>query len=151
VLEFNCRLGDPETQPMLARLRSDLTQLCEAALTHELDTIPAQWDERAALGVVLAAAGYPDSVRQGDAIEGLDAAECLPGKLFHAGTRREHGRVLTSGGRVLCAVGLGASVSDAQTQAYALIEPIQFRGMQLRRDIGYRAIARERGAGRSRG
>jgi phosphoribosylamine---glycine ligase len=151
VLEFNCRLGDPETQPMLARLRSDLTQLCEAALTHELNTIPAQWDERAALGVVLAAAGYPESVRQGDAIEGLDAAECLPGKLFHAGTRREHGRVLTSGGRVLCAVGLGASVSDAQAQAYALIEPIQFRGMQLRRDIGYRAIARERDAGRSRG
>ena len=151
VLEFNCRLGDPETQPMLSRLRSDLTQLCDAALTRELDSIAAQWDERAALGVVLAAAGYPENVRQGDTIEGLDAAERLPGKVFHAGTRREHNRVLTSGGRVLCAVGLGASVSEAQGQAYALLEPIRFRGMQLRRDIGYLAIAREHGAGRSSG
>jgi len=151
VLEFNCRLGDPETQPILARLSSDLTQLCEAALTRELDTVEAQWDERAALGVVLAAAGYPENVREGDVIEGLDAAAHLPGKIFHAGTRREQQRLLTSGGRVLCAVGLGVSVSEAQAQAYALIEPIRFRGMQLRRDIGYRAIARERGAGPSRG
>jgi phosphoribosylamine---glycine ligase len=151
VLEFNCRLGDPETQPILARLRSDLTQLCESALARRLDTIAPQWDERAALGVVLAASGYPESVRLGDAIEGLEAAERLPGKLFHAGTRREQNRVLTSGGRVLCAVGLGASVSEAQSEAYALIEPIHFRGMQWRRDIGYRAIARERGVGRGRG
>jgi phosphoribosylamine--glycine ligase len=144
VLEFNCRLGDPETQPILARLRSDLTELCQAALARGLDSLVPQWDPRAALGVVLAAAGYPESVCLGDVIEGLAAADRRPGKLFHAGTRCEQGRVVTSGGRVLCAVGLGDSVSAAQTQAYELIEPIHFRGMQLRRDIGYRAIRRER-------
>ena len=144
VLEFNCRLGDPETQPLLARLRSDLTLLCEAALEHRLDVIEAQWDERAALGVVLAAAGYPESVRQGDAIDGLATAARLPGKVFHAGTRSAQGQVLTNGGRVLCAVGLGASVGEAQRQAYALLEPIYYSGMQFRHDIGYRAIARER-------
>ena len=147
VLEFNCRLGDPETQPILARLRSDLTELCQAALARRLDAIAPQWDPRAALGVVLAAAGYPDSVCLGDVIEGLAAAARRPGKLFHAGTRCEQDRVVTSGGRVLCAVGLGESVGAAQTQAYELIEPVHFRGMQLRRDIGYRAIARERAAG----
>jgi phosphoribosylamine---glycine ligase len=151
VLEFNCRLGDPETQPMLARLRSDLTQLCEAALARRLDTMTAQWDERAALGVVVAASGYPEQVRLGDTIEGLQAAERLPGKLFHAGTFREHDLVLTSGGRVLCAVGLGDSVSEAQREAYALLAPVHFAGMQLRRDIGYRAIARERITGSPRG
>jgi phosphoribosylamine---glycine ligase len=119
-------------------------------LLRKLDTITTQWDDKAALGVVLAAAGYPENVRQGDSIEGLAAAAGLPGKVFHAGTRREHDRVLTSGGRVLCAVGLGQSVSEAQQQAYALLEPIHFRGMQLRRDIGFRAIARERDAGRPR-
>jgi phosphoribosylamine--glycine ligase len=143
VLEFNCRLGDPETQPLLARLRSDLTLLCEAALERRLDAIEAQWDERAALGVVLAAAGYPESVRLGDAIEGLATAARLPGKVFHAGTRSAQGQVLTNGGRVLCAVGLGASVGEAQRQAYALLEPIGYSGMQFRHDIGYRAIARE--------
>ena len=146
VLEFNCRLGDPEAQPLLTRLRSDLTLLCEAALERRLDAIEAQWDERAALGVVLAAAGYPESVRLGDAIEGLATAARLPGKVFHAGTRTEQGRVLTHGGRVLCAVGLGASVRQAQHQAYALLEPIHYSGMQFRHDIGYRAIARERAA-----
>lgn len=145
VLEFNCRFGDPETQPILARLRSDLTQMCEAALAGELDTVSAQWDDRAALGVVLAAAGYPEEPRLDDVITGLEAAAHLPGKVFHAGTRREHERVLTSGGRVLCAVGLGERVIDAQRQAYALIEPLHYRGMQWRHDIGYRAIARERG------
>jgi phosphoribosylamine--glycine ligase len=145
VLEFNCRFGDPETQPILARLHSDLTQMCEAALAGELDTVSAQWDERAALGVVLAAAGYPEEPRLDDVITGLEAAAHLPGKVFHAGTRREHERVLTSGGRVLCAVGLGERVIDAQRQAYALIEPIHYHGMQWRHDIGYRAIARERG------
>jgi phosphoribosylamine---glycine ligase len=147
VLEFNCRFGDPETQPILARLRSDLTVLCEAALERRLDQVEAQWDERAALGVVLAAAGYPENVRLGDPIEGLAAAARLPGKVFHAATRVEQGRVLTHGGRVLCAVGLGASVSDAQRQAYALIEPIRYSGMQFRHDIGYRAIERERARG----
>jgi phosphoribosylamine--glycine ligase len=143
VLEFNCRFGDPETQPILARLQSDLTALCEAALAGALDTLAARWDPRAALGVVLAAAGYPDEVRQGDPIEGLDLAARLPGKVFHSGTRREAGRILTHGGRVLCAVGLGNNVREAQAQAYALIEPIHFQGMQFRHDIGYRAIARE--------
>jgi phosphoribosylamine---glycine ligase len=147
VIEFNCRLGDPETQPMLMRLRSDLTLLCEAALARKLDSMTPEWDPRAALGVVLAASGYPESVRLGDAIEGLKAAGQLPGKVFHAGTRCEQDRIVTSGGRVLCAVGLGDTVREAQRQAYALIEPIEFRGMQWRRDIGYRAIERERGPG----
>ncbi len=143
VLEFNCRLGDPETQPLLMRLKSDLTLLCEAALAGRLEGIEAQWDPRAALGVVLAAQGYPDSVRKGDAIEGLERAAQLPGKVFHAGTRLEGGRVVTSGGRVLCAVGLGADVARAREEAYALTGCIRFRGMQYRSDIGFRALARE--------
>jgi phosphoribosylamine--glycine ligase len=143
VLEFNCRLGDPETQPVLMRLTSDLTRLCEAALAGRLDREQVQWDPRPALGVVLAAAGYPDSVRTGDVIEGLDAAARLPGKIFHAGTRLEGERVLTSGGRVLCAVGLGADVAAAQREAYALARAVRFAGMQFRHDIGYRAIERE--------
>jgi phosphoribosylamine---glycine ligase len=147
VVEFNCRLGDPETQPMLARLQSDLTTLCEAALDRSLHRIEAQWDPRAALGVVLAAHGYPEAVRSGDAISGLERAAALPGKVFHAGTQRAAGRVVTSGGRVLCAVGLGERVGDAQRQAYALVDCIHYDGMQFRRDIGYQAIARER-AGR---
>ena len=146
VLEFNCRLGDPETQPVLMRLKSDLTELCEAALAGELARSRAEWDPRAALGVVLAAAGYPESVRTGDPIEGLERAAALPGKIFHASTRLEGTRVLTSGGRVLCATGLGASVAEAQAQAYALADAVRFPGMQYRRDIGYRAIERERGA-----
>ncbi|HEX4051677.1 MAG TPA: phosphoribosylamine--glycine ligase [Steroidobacteraceae bacterium] len=142
VLEFNCRLGDPETQPLLARLRSDLIDLCEAALDARLHEIQADWDARSALGVVLAAAGYPEAVRTGDLIAGLEQAATLPGKVFHAGTlMSEHG-VLTHGGRVLCAVGLGASIHEAQQQAYALADCIRFPGMQLRRDIGYRALAR---------
>ncbi len=145
VLEFNCRFGDPETQPIMMRLQSDLTLLCEAALDGRLDTVCAQWDPRAALGVVMAAAGYPDDVRKGDAIEGLDRAAALPGKVFHAGTRVQSGRVVTSGGRVLCAVGLGSTVSAAQAEAYALVEAISWSGVQYRRDVGYRAIAREHG------
>jgi phosphoribosylamine--glycine ligase len=144
VLEFNCRLGDPETQPILMRLKSDLTELCEAALAGRLDTVTADWDPRAALGVVMAAAGYPDDVRKGDVIEGLDRAAALPGKVFHAGTREDSERVLTSGGRVLCAVGLGSSVRAAQSEAYGLVNSISWAGVQFRRDIGYRAIARER-------
>ena len=146
VLEYNCRFGDPETQPVLSRLRTDLTVLCEAALAGRLDTVNAEWDARAALGVVLAAGGYPDSVRKGDRIEGLERAAALAagrGKVFHAGTRLEDGEVLTDGGRVLCAVGLGESVSAARETAYALAEAIRWPGMQFRRDIGYRAIARE--------
>ncbi|HUL45911.1 MAG TPA: phosphoribosylamine--glycine ligase [Steroidobacteraceae bacterium] len=145
VLEFNCRLGDPETQPIMMRLKSDLTALCEAALDGGLDGVRAEWDSRAALGVVMAAAGYPESVRKGDAIEGLERAAQLPGKIFHAGTRRAGGRVLTNGGRVLCAVGLGASVAAAQRQAYALADTVRWAGVHYRRDIGYRAVQREGG------
>ena len=146
VLEFNCRLGDPETQPVLSRLRSDLTVLCEAALAGRLDSVHAEWDPRAALGVVLAAGGYPDTVRKGDRIEGLERAEALAagrGKVFHAGTRLEGGQVLTDGGRVLCAVGLGETVSTARTSAYQLAEAIHWPQMRYRHDIGHRAIARE--------
>lgn len=148
VLEFNCRCGDPETQPIMARLRSDLTELCDAALDGRLSGIEAQWDPRAALGVVLASAGYPDTVRKGDAIEGLDRAALLEGKIFHAGTTLADDRVVVSGGRVLCAVGLGASVAAAQAQAYALVNAVSYAGAQFRHDIGHRAIARERDPGR---
>jgi phosphoribosylamine--glycine ligase len=148
VLEFNCRFGDPETQPIMMRLRSDLTALCEAALEGRLDRVSAEWDPRAALGVVMAAAGYPDEVRKGDVIEGLDRAATLPGKVFHAGTRVQSARVLTNGGRVLCAVGLGSTVSAAQAEAYGLVNSITWPGAQFRHDVGYRAVAREQ-AGQS--
>jgi phosphoribosylamine--glycine ligase len=144
VIEFNCRFGDPEAQPVISRLESDLTVLCEAAVDGRLHTTSVEWDSRAALGVVLAAAGYPDTVRKGDVIEGLERAAQLPGKVFHAGTRLEAGKVVTNGGRVLCAVGLGETVLQAQRAAYALAEPIHWTGEQYRRDIGYRAVARER-------
>src|SRR5213080_3705062 len=144
VLEFNCRLGDPETQPILLRLESDLTTLCEAALGGRLDALSVQWDPRAALGVVMAAAGYPERVRKGDVIEGLEHAAQLPGKIFHAGTRLESGRVLTNGGRVLTATALGASVGEAQRAAYALADTVRWSGLQYRRDIGHRAVERER-------
>jgi phosphoribosylamine--glycine ligase len=146
VLEFNCRLGDPETQPILMRLTSDLTQLCEVALAGKLQQANAVWDPRPALGVVMAAAGYPDSARTGDVIKGLEKAARLPGKIFHASTRLEADEVVTSGGRVLCAVGLGASVAAAQEQAYALVEVVHWPGVQYRRDIGYRAVQRESAA-----
>ncbi len=150
VLEFNCRFGDPETQPIMMRLQSDITELCEAALEGRLNTVKAKWDERAALGVVLAAGGYPDSVRKGDIIQGLDDAAKLPGKVFHAGTALdEAGNVVTNGGRVLCAVGLGANVREAQREAYALADAIHWNGLQFRRDIGYRAVERERAAARA--
>jgi len=143
VLEFNCRFGDPETQPILMRLHSDLIGLCEAALDGHLDRVQADWDPRAAVGVVLAAGGYPDTVRKGDPIDGLTRAARLPGKVFHAGTARDGNAIVTSGGRVLCAVALGATVAAAQQDAYALVDSIRFTGMQYRRDIGHRAIARE--------
>jgi phosphoribosylamine--glycine ligase len=149
VLEFNCRFGDPETQPILMRLQSDLIDLCEAALAGPgaLDRVEARWDPRAALGVVMAAGGYPDAYRKGDPIAGLDAAARLPGKVFHAGTGAEAAQIVTTGGRVLCAVGLGDSVAAAQTQAYALVHAIHWNLVQYRRDIGYRAIERESLAG----
>ena len=140
VLEFNCRFGDPETQPVLSRLRSDLVTLCEAALAGRLDTVDAEWDPRAALGIVLAARGYPEEPRTGDAIAGLEDAARLPGKVFHAATKSVGGRVVTAGGRVLCAVGLGEGVAAAQEAAYALVGRIRWDGMQFRRDIGWRAL-----------
>jgi phosphoribosylamine--glycine ligase len=147
VLEFNCRFGDPETQPIMTRLVSDLTELCDAALDGRLNEVEAAWDARAAVGVVIAAGGYPDTVRKGDVIRGLDDAARLPGKIFHAGTTLTDGNAVTSGGRVLCAVGLGTSVSEAQRAAYALCDVVKFEGMQFRRDIGYRAVAREKAMG----
>jgi phosphoribosylamine--glycine ligase len=143
VLEFNCRLGDPETQSILVRLNSDLIELCEAAIDGTLDRIDARWDPRAALGVVMAAGGYPESYRSGDAISGLDAAAKLPGKVFHAGTANRGGEVVTAGGRVLCAVGVGDTVEQARLDAYALVRAIDWNLVQYRRDIGYRALARE--------
>jgi phosphoribosylamine--glycine ligase len=143
VLEFNCRLGDPETQPILMRLQSDLIDLCEAALDGTLERLDVRWDSRAALGVVMAAGGYPDAYRKGDPISGLDAAAALPGKVFHAGTRAEGTKIVTAGGRVLCAVGLGDSVGAAQHKAYNLVHAIHWNLVQYRLDIGYRAIERE--------
>ncbi len=148
VLEFNCRFGDPETQPILCRLRSDLTALCEAALDGRLDQVEMDWDPRAALGVVMAAGGYPETVRKGDAIQGLERAAALPGKVFHAATiDGAGGAVLTQGGRVLCAVGLGETVRAAQREAYALVDAIHWPDVTFRRDIGHRAVARELAGG----
>jgi phosphoribosylamine--glycine ligase len=144
VLEFNCRMGDPETQPILFRLESDLVDLIDAALDGTLADQKAEWDDRPALGVVLAAGGYPDSYAKGAVMHGLDAdASSDDLKIFHAGTKAEGDNVLTSGGRVLCCVALGDTVADAQAKAYGLVDQISWDGMYCRRDIGYRAIARE--------
>ncbi|HYQ91604.1 MAG TPA: phosphoribosylamine--glycine ligase [Candidatus Competibacteraceae bacterium] len=143
VLEYNCRCGDPETQPIMLRLRSDLVELCEAALDGHLDRVTADWDPRAALGVVLVAGGYPGDYRKGDAIAGLPTYEEEGVKLFHAGTATKDGRVITNGGRVLCATALGATVQEAQRRAYELVRRIDWDGVYYRNDIGYRAIRRE--------
>ncbi|GBE46961.1 phosphoribosylamine--glycine ligase [bacterium BMS3Bbin12] len=142
VLEYNVRLGDPETQPILLRLRSDLVDLLEAALDGRLDHAHAEWDPRTALGVVLAAGGYPGAYRKGDAIEGLSQADAPDTKVFHAGTALRDGRVVTNGGRVLCACALGATVAEAREHAYALAARIHWDGVYYRRDIGHRALAR---------
>jgi len=138
-LEFNCRLGDPETQPIILRLKSDLLDLLERAVNGRLNEIEAEWDRRAALGVVLAAHGYPDEPRKGDRIEGLPKAaeDC---RVFHAGTKLEGKTPVTNGGRVLCVTALGHSVRSAATRAYEAIESIRFDGMQYRKDIGHRAL-----------
>ena len=148
VIEFNVRFGDPETQPIMMRLRSDLLDLIEAALDAQLDSVHADWDPRASLGVVIAAEGYPGSVRNGDAIDLPHDGDTEASKLFHAGTRLDggdvnQGRVVTAGGRVFCACGLGDSVAEAEKKAYELAGCVRFDGAFLRRDIGYRAIARE--------
>ena len=143
VLEYNVRFGDPETQPIMMRLNSDLVDLCLQALEHKLDNTSANWDVRTSLGVVLAAGGYPDSYKKGDAISGLDGTETESTKVFHAGTAEKNGAVVTSGGRVLCVCALGNSVTEAQQKAYELVRKISWNDVYYRTDIGYRAIARE--------
>jgi phosphoribosylamine--glycine ligase len=144
VLEYNCRFGDPETQPILFRMKSDLVELCLAALDGELDAVDCDWDPRPALGVVLAAGGYPGAYRKGDAIRGLDAdAGRADVKIFHAGTRRADDAVLTSGGRVLCVVAIDDTVAGAQRKAYGVVDRVRWDGVQYRRDIGWRAVQRE--------
>ncbi|MDF3193832.1 phosphoribosylamine--glycine ligase [Pseudomonas sp. 1928-m] len=145
VIEFNCRFGDPETQPIMCRLESSLVLLVEAALAKALDKVEATWDPRPTVGVVIAAGGYPADYAKGDVIEGLDAAAQLEGKVFHAGTALKDGQIVTAGGRVLCATAIGRTVEEAQQQAYRLAEKIRWNGSFYRNDIGYRAIARERG------
>ena len=141
VVEFNCRLGDPETQPIMMRLKSDLLDLVDHAIDGRLQDVEAEWDRRAALGVVLAAAGYPDTPRKGDEIVGLPRSE-HDLHVFHAGTAQKDGRVVTSGGRVLCVTALGDKVQMAAERAYEAAEKIHFEGMQYRRDIGHRAFGR---------
>lgn len=143
VIEYNCRFGDPETQPIMLRMQSDMVAHCLAALKGELDQEKAEWDPRPSLGVVLAAGGYPGDYAKGLGIQGLDAAAQLDGKVFHAGTAKQDDQVVTAGGRVLCATALGDSVADAQQKAYQLVDAISWDGVFCRRDIGYRAIARE--------
>lgn len=144
VIEYNCRFGDPETQPIMMRLKSDLIELCDAALNKTLDQHQAEWDDRPSLGVVLAAGGYPAGYEKGKAIDGLEHGEEASAKIFHAGTASKDGLVVTNGGRVLCATALGNSVSEAQENAYTLADKVSWDGMTMRRDIGYRAVARER-------
>lgn len=143
VLEYNCRFGDPETQPIMMRLKSDLTELCNAAIDGNLDQITADWDERISLGVVLAAGGYPAAYNKGDTITGLPETDSDNEKIFHAGTVIKDGKVVTAGGRVLCAVALGNTFKEAQQNAYRLVKKINWKDVYYRTDIGYRAIARE--------
>ncbi|MDF9433287.1 phosphoribosylamine--glycine ligase [Chromohalobacter israelensis] len=147
VIEYNCRFGDPETQPILLRLKSDLVGLCLAATSGQLASQQCDWDTRAAVGVVMAAGGYPGDYRKGDVIEGLDGAEAVGCKVFHAGTAlRDDGRVVTSGGRVLCVTALGARVTVAREHAYEGVAAIHWQDALYRRDIAHRAVARERDA-----
>ncbi len=141
VLEFNCRMGDPETQPIMLRLKSDLVDLVDAAINGHLDKAEAQWDRRVALGVVLAAHNYPETPRKGDVIHGLGKTGA-DAHVFHAGTTEKDGHIATAGGRVLCVTALGDNVRAAQKSAYDIVDDIRFDGMQFRRDIGYRALKR---------
>ena len=140
VLEYNCRFGDPETQPIMMRLKSDLVELCLAALDKNLSNLSTEWDERPALGVVLASGGYPDSYNKGDVISGLPVNEQVDAKVFHAGTAESSGNVITSGGRVLCACALGNDIADAQQKAYQLTRQIHWDNVFYRTDIGFKAI-----------
>ena len=143
VVEFNCRMGDPETQPIMMRLKTDLADLIEAAIAGRLDQTEAEWDRRFALGVVLAAAGYPENPRKGDPITGLPTVEQDDVHVFHAGTAAEDGQIVTAGGRVLCVTALGDNARTAQKRAYEVADAIVFDGRQYRRDIGHRAIGRK--------
>ena len=140
VLEYNCRFGDPETQPIMMRMKSDLVELCEAALAGELDKTSSEWDERAALGVVLAAGGYPDAYQKGAVISGLSTQEREDSKVFHAGTQQVGGDIVTAGGRVLCACALGHDIQEAQIKAYELANGIHWDKIYYRTDIGFKAI-----------
>ena len=142
VIEYNCRFGDPETQPIMMRLQSDLVTLCDSALDGTLEQTDAQWDERCAIGVVLAAAGYPSDYTHGALINGLDTLHSDDIKVFHAGTAHSERGVVTSGGRVLCVTSLGVDIATAQRSCYAAVRHISWDGMTLRKDIGWRAIAR---------
>jgi phosphoribosylamine--glycine ligase len=143
VLEYNCRFGDPETQPIMTRLQPDLVTLCEAGVDGRLAEQKAEWDPRAALGVVMAAGGYPDSYEMGKPISGLSSMANSESKVFHAGTAIRDGQVVTSGGRVLCVVGLGGTLQAACDNAYAEVRRIDWDNAFYRRDIGHRAIAHE--------
>ena len=143
VLEYNVRFGDPETQPVMCRLQSDLVELCLAALEGRLDEATAEWDERTALGVVMAAGGYPEAYRKGDVIEGLESVDSGDCKVFHAGTETQGESVVTSGGRVLCVCALGDGIAEAQRQAYQCVDVIRWPDVYYRTDIGYRALGRE--------
>ena len=142
VLEYNCRFGDPETQPIIMRLNSDLVGLCLAAIDGTLDQAQAEWNPQPALGVVMAADGYPGQYRKGDAISGLPENETANAKVFHAGTRYHDGQIVTSGGRALCACALGGTVAEAQRKAYEIADKIHWEGVYYRRDIGHKAIER---------
>lgn len=145
VLEYNCRFGDPETQPIMMRLKSDLVELCQAALQKNLDRIDTEWDQRAALGVVLAAGGYPDAYAKGRLINGLPTENADDSKVFHAGTKMEGREIVTAGGRVLCACALGNDIAEAQRKAYALTHTIDWQDVYYRDDIGFKAIRNTQG------
>ncbi|MDO7635185.1 MAG: phosphoribosylamine--glycine ligase, partial [Porticoccaceae bacterium] len=144
VIEYNCRFGDPETQPIMMRLKSDLVAHCLAALDGTLNNEVAEWDVRPSVGVVIAAGGYPATYAKGEVIHGLGDAKIDGAKIFHAGTALLNGQVVTSGGRVLCATALGNSVAEAQQTAYQLAKTVNFKDAYVRTDIGWRAIAREK-------
>ncbi len=140
VLEYNCRFGDPETQPIMMRLQSDLVELCLAAIDKKLDQVKSEWDSRCAVGVVLAAGGYPEKYSSGDIIAGLNTASIENTKVFHAGTQESNGNIVTAGGRVLCACALGENIAQAQQQAYNLVQNISWKDVYYRTDIGFKAL-----------
>ena len=149
VLEYNCRFGDPETQPIMMRLQSDIVEMCNAALDQQLDKQKTKWDSRPAVGVVLAAGGYPDAYKKGEIITGLENSESASAKIFHAGTAIHNENIVTAGGRVLCAVALGDTVAEAQHQAYVLTKKIHWNNVYYRTDIAYRAVNREKEGNKS--